>query len=401
MITGDVPPSTLDRQIDPKTEPKPLLPIGRLARRLGTVVLSTLLVLLILFLVVWYTTPYVLRDYLNRKGSSLPDYDLNIHWVQINPITARIDLDNVVLKKKTNLIPVPFFVCPRVHIAMQWSELIRLDFRSNIVLRQPTVNFVNGPTPETTQTVLEPAWVSAVKQLVPLRINRFEVDQGDLHYYDFHADPQIDMELTNLFVSADNLTNTTRSHDLMPTTVVITGNPFKVGTLDAHLAVNVDLKQPTFSEKVKLEHIPAVDLNSFLAKYASVYAKSGDLSLYTEMVSKEGRFDGYAKPFFSNLQFEPMPKDRHGLAALWAGLVNGVKGLVEDDRKVIATDVPIKGTYSDPNIDFWSAAFGAIRNAYFAAIAQGFHHPELAPLTSGDKPPQAKQQIAQPAPPRP
>jgi hypothetical protein len=400
MIAADA-ARALDRPVDPKLEPGPLRPIGRLARRLGAGALATLLVLLVLFLAVWYATPYFLRDYINKKGSSLPDYDLDVHWVQINPITAEIDLDNVVLKKKSNLIPVPFFVCPQVHIAMQWSELIHLDFRSNIVLRQPTVNFVNGPTPETTQTVLEPAWVSAVKQMVPLRINRFEVDQGDLHYDDFHADPQIDMELTHLYVAADNLTNTTRSHDLMPTTVVITGNPFKVGTLDAHLAVNVDLKQPTFSEKVRLEHIPAVDLNSFLAKYAGVYAKSGDLSLYTEMISQEGSFNGYAKPFFSNLQFEPMPKDRKGLAALWASLVNGVKGLVEDDRKVIATDVPIKGSYNDPNIDFWSAAFGAIRNAYFAAIAQGFHHPELAPTTNGDKAPAANQQIAQPVAPRP
>jgi hypothetical protein len=165
----------------------------------------------------------------------------------------------------------------------------------------------------------------------------------------------------------------------MPSTAVLTGRPFKVGKLDAHLAVNVDLKQPTFAEKVRLEDIPAPALNAFLAKYGSVYAKSGELAFYTEMVSAKGDFNGYVKPFFQNLQFEPMPKDRDGLAAIWASLVNGVKDLLENKDDAVATKIPVSGHYSDPDVDFWSAAFGLIRNAYLQALAQGFDHPEIAP----------------------
>jgi hypothetical protein len=201
-----------------------------------------------------------------------------------------------------------------------------------------------------------------VKKMVPLRINRFQVIRGDLHYYDFHAQPEINLELNHLELVASNLTNATHSTALMPTTVVISGDPFIVGRLSAELAANVDLKKPTFSEKLRLSRIPAVSLNSFLAKYGSVYAKSGTLDFYTEMVSKEGHFEGYVKPYFQNLEFEPVPKD-----------------LVTNDQGVIATNVPVKGTYKDPDVSIWEAAWGIFKNAYLEALAKGFNTPQLAP----------------------
>jgi hypothetical protein len=342
-------------------------------------VLITLLVLLILFLTVWYTTPYVLRDYLNKRGSELPDYHLNINWVEIHPWNCSLDVIDLTLAKKSNTIPVPFFKGKSVHVALQWSRVIHFNLLSDIAVIEPVVNFVNGPTPETSQTILEPAWVTAVKQLVPLKINRFQVIHGDLHYYDFQAQPEINLELSHLEVVASNLTNATHSKALMPSTVVISGDPFIVGRLSAELAANVDLKQPTFSEKLRLSNIPAVGLNSFLAKYGSVYAKSGTLDFYTEMVSKEGNFEGYVKPYFQNLQFEPVPKDRGTLAAIWAGLANGIKSLVTNDQGIVATNVPVRGSYKDPNVSILEAAWGIFKNAYLEALAKGFNSPELAP----------------------
>jgi hypothetical protein len=390
-------PKTEGKQIDLQEQPKVLQPVARLARALGVEVLAIALFILVLLVVSWFVVPECLRNYLNKRGSELPDYKLDIHSIQINPIACSIDLNQIVLEKKSNLISVPFFVAEKVHIALQWTQIIHGSLRSNITLIQPVVNFVNGPTAETSQTFLEPVWVQTVKQLVPLEINQFKIHRGDLHYYDFHATPEINLQLTDLELVADNLSNATHSKDLMPTTVTITGHPLKVGDLECHLAVNTDLKQPTFSEKVRLEKVPAPALNSFIAKYGSVYAKSGDLAFYSEMVSKEGSYQGYMKPFFQDLQFEPMPKDQNGIAAVWASLLNGVKGLIQNDQKVIATQVPVSGQYKDPNIDFWAAAFGILKNAWLESLAQRFNSPELAP---GGKPPEMPK-LAKPVPPRP
>ncbi len=370
---------TPSRRISPEQQPAPLRPVARLAARLGTGTLIVLLVLLLLFLAVWYTTPYVLRDYLNKRGNELPDYHLNINWVEIHPLTCSLDLIDLTLVKKNNAIPVPFYQGPDVRVALQWERVIHFDFLSSITVYKPVVNFVQGPTEATSQTILEPAWVTAVKELVPLKINHFHVVDGDLHFYDFHAEPQINLEMNHLQLTAENLTNATHSKALMPTKVWMSGNPFLTGRLRVDLAANVDLKQPTFSEKIELTKIPATGLNSFLAKYAGVYAKSGSLDFYSEMVSKEGAFNGYLKPYFQNLSFEPVPKDRGTLAAIWAGLANGIKALVTNDKGVIATNVDVKGNYANPDVDIWQAAFGIIKNAYLQALAKGFNTPELAP----------------------
>jgi hypothetical protein len=364
--------------------------LGGIAQALGKTTLTVALVLLVAFLAVWYSTPYFLRDYLNKKGEGLPDYRLHINWVQINPLPCSLDIEDVTLVKMSDKIPVPFFSCPRVHVALQWRAILHGNLRSWIALTHPIVNFVQGPTDDTSQVVLEPAWVTQVKKMVPLSINRFTIDNGVIHFYDFHADPQIDLMMDQLNLSLDNLTNSNHSKELMPSTAYLTGRPFGIGVLEARFALNVDLKQPTFAEKVKLEKVPAPELNSFLAKYGSVYAKSGTIAFYTEMVSAKGSFNGYIKPFFQNLQFEPVPKDRNGLAALWASMVNGMKDLLENDDHAVATNVPISGNYSDPDINFWSAAFGLVKNAFFQALSHGFNHPEITPAPE-------KQEISQTA----
>jgi hypothetical protein len=360
------------------------------ARGSWRILFLLLLLLLSVLFFFWFIAPSELRNYLNKRGGQLPDYRFHTREVEIHLWNCSLDLVDVQLVKKSGDIPVPFFICPRVRIAMQWREILHANLRSSISLIQPVVNFVQGPSEEQSQTYLEPAWVTEVKQLVPLQINRFTVTQGDIHFYDFHADPRIDLEMDQVELRLDNLTNSNHTHSLMPSTAVLTGRPFKVGKFDAHLALNVDMKQPTFAEKIQLEDIPAPALNAFLAKYGSVYAKSGDLAFYTEMVSAKGDFQGYVKPFFQNLEFEPMPKDRNGLAAIWAGLVNGVKDVLENNDNAVATKIPVSGHYSDPNVDFLSAAFGLIKNAYLQALAQGFDKPELAPAPE-------KQEISQTA----
>src|ERR1700677_1001887 len=194
--------------------------LARFARSLGKPTLITTLVLLILFLAGWFLTPIYLVKYFNQRGSEFPDYKLHINSVEINPLTCSIDLYGLHLAKPSNEIPVPFLTAPRLNVAMQYSEILHWSLRSNIVLYQPVINFVQGPTEATTQTVLEPAWVTAVKQMVPLQINRFAVRDGDVHFYDFHADPEIDMELDQLELSLDNLTNSNHTNALMPSTAV-------------------------------------------------------------------------------------------------------------------------------------------------------------------------------------
>jgi hypothetical protein len=351
------------------------------------ILLRFFLVLAIIATLLWFVVPVELRNFLNKKGAELPDYVCHIDAVRLDVLLCGINLDGVQLVKQSGKIPVPFLTCPNIHIALQWRELLHLCFRSNITMTRPVVNFVQGPSEAQSQTFLEPVWVQEVEHLVPLQINRFEIVQGDIHYYEFDASPEIDLEMDQVELVLDNLSNSAKLKTEFPSTAVLQGRPFKRGKLELHMGFNTEIKQPTFKDQIHLQNIPAPALNSFLAKYASVYAKSGDLAFYSEMLSEKGTFKGYLKPFFQDLQFQPVPKDRNGLAALWATIMNGLKDVLENEDNVVATQIPVSGNYNNPDLDFWSAAFGLIKNAYFQALAQGFQHPELSPVP--DKPAKA------------
>ena len=125
--------------------------------------------------------------------------------------------------------------------------------------------------------------------------------------------------------------------------------------------------------------VPAVGANSALQKYLKVRAKSGDIGLYSELTGDKGVYHGYVKPFFDHLEFEPNPSDQGGVGAVWSGVLNTVKGLFENDDKVIATQTPISGRVDDPKINTWAAITGVLWNAYIESLRPGFDQTKSPP----------------------
>jgi len=111
--------------------------------------------------------------------------------------------------------------------------------------------------------------------------------------------------------------------------------------------------------------------------------KSGDIGLYSELSGDKGVYNGYAKPFFNNLEFEPKPSDEGNPGAIWSGVLNAVKGLFENDEKVVATQTPISGRVDDPHINAIAAITGVLWNAYIESLKPGFN-PKLSPSTPTD-----------------
>jgi hypothetical protein len=138
------------------------------------------------------------------------------------------------------------------------------------------------------------------------------------------------------------------------------------------MTVNFDEKFATFTQNVRMEHVPAVGANAVLQKYLKVRAKSGEIGLYSELAGDKGIYHGYVKPFFYRLEFEPKPADEGNPGAIWSGILNAAKGLFENDQHAIATQSEISGRLDQPNVDAMSAITGMLWNAYIEALRPGF-----------------------------
>jgi hypothetical protein len=331
-----------------------------------------LLVLATAFVTIWFYAPYFVRDYINKSFAGLPDYNGRVEWVRIHPITASIDVYDFHIDKKGSDVPVHFFYSPRWNVSLQWRQIIHGVFRAYVGIYNPRINIVNGPSDGQSQMGISGVWIDAIRALIPWRVNQLYIYDGDAHFVDFHADPQVDLECSHINMSADNMANAEKLKTPLPATIKITADPLLTGTFEMKLAVNFDEKYATFTQDFKMENVPAVGANSALQKYLKVRVKSGTIGLYSELTGDKGTYQGYVKPFFNHLEFEPKPSDSGTPGAVWSGVLNAVKSVFEDDRKVIATQAPISGRIDQPQIDGWAAFVGVLWNAYIQALRPGF-----------------------------
>ena len=352
-------------------------------RRNRIVVESVMLTLAVVAVFIWFYAPYLVRDYINRGLSGLPDYTGRVEWVRLHPLTASIDVYDFHIDKKGNNIPVHFFYSPRWNVSLQWSQIFRGAERASVLIYDPRVNLVAGPSSDQSQIGISGVWVDAIKALIPWRVNQLRIHNGDVHFLDFHAEPQVDLELSKLEFAAENMSNSKKLMVPLPATVKITACPLLTGFVEMDMAINFDEKYATFTQTFRMEHVPAVGANSALQKYLKVRVKSGDIGLYSELTGDKGVCHGYVKPFFNNLVFEPKPSDEGNFGAIWSGILNTVKGIFENDDKVMATQTEISGRVDQPQIDTWGAIAGVLWNAWIEALRPGFD-PAHAPPTPTD-----------------
>jgi hypothetical protein len=126
------------------------------------------------------------RDYVNRKLSEIHGYRAHVAAVTLHLWRGAYQIHYIDIQKTSGKVPVPFFSAPLVDLSVQWRALIfERAFVGNIEIHRPKMNLVNGPSRETSQAPVDEPWAQKVKQLFPLKINRFAVHNGEIHYRDF------------------------------------------------------------------------------------------------------------------------------------------------------------------------------------------------------------------------
>jgi len=153
--------------------------------------------------VIWFSAPFLARNYINRELSDLPDYTGRVESVRIHPWLARIDVYDVHLDKKTGKIPVHFFYSPKTSVSLQWSQIFRGVERASVIVNDPKINLVEGPNSEQTQMSISKVWIDAIKQLIPWRVNQVQIHGGDVHFLDFHASPKVDLEASQFELDSE------------------------------------------------------------------------------------------------------------------------------------------------------------------------------------------------------
>lgn len=330
------------------------------------IVLSSIFVLLIAIRI---ALPYILLKLVNKELQNIPGYTGHVEDIDVALIRGAYKIKSIKLEKTGGMVPVPFFSAPVIDLSIQWASLLHGRIVGKIEVDQPILNFVKGPTEETSQTKIDSSWTDVVKKLMPLKLNKFEIVEGQIHYRDFHSKPAFDIFTTQVHILAENLSNAEKNKDLLPSTITASADVYG-GKASASMKMDALAKTPTFEGKAKLEGLNLANLNNFIDAFAKFDIKSGEISIYTEAAAKKGLITGYTKPIIKNLRVLNWEKDKEKpMKIAYEAVAEAVAWVFKNHNKEqLATKVEFEGSIKNPNIDIWYLIGQVLKNAFIQAL---------------------------------
>ncbi len=338
-----------------------------------------LIVIALLLVALRVMLPFWVRDYVNKKLSELDDYRGHVEEVDLALWRGAYRIREVKVVKTSGDVPVPFFAAPWVDLSVQWRALFHGAFVGEIHFEKPVLNFVNARSREDSQVGFGEPWTQKIKQLFPLKINRFTVSGGEIHYRDFHKSPKVDVVFDQVRIVARNLTNSDKLAKTLHANLEMEARPLRSGDVRVKLDLDPYAAKPTFNLETELEELPLVKLNDFAKAYAGLTFEKGTLKIAAELKAKEGDFDGYVEPVFDHMSiFNPEHDADNPISFVWQAIVGGLTQLIrnhEADR--FGTRVPVHGSFDNPKPAILTTVLNVFRNAIIEVFKGELPNKEL------------------------
>ena len=373
----------------------------RRLRALGIV----LFVLIVIAAVGRAILPWAVRDYVNRTLDRNPLYSGQIGKVRIHLWRGAYSIQDVRISKVSGNVPVPFFAAPHVDFALEWDALWHRRLVGRVLMKEPELNFVDAPTESETQTGAGGAWLQLIRDLFPFRINRAIIQNGSVHFRAFQTQKPLDVYLSNVDATIDNLGNIHDATTPLAATVQARAMAMEQAKLDFKMTLDPFSYRPTFHLALRLLGLDVTRINELALAYGKFDFKRGWFDLVIEADAKEGQLSGYVKPLFRDLKVFSLTEDLKGanvLQAFWQAVVGAVAGLLKNQpRDQFGTLIPFTGELSrSTNADILATLGNLLRNAFVRAylprLESGqesvdglqFEPPDISdPISAGDAPP--------------
>src|SRR5882724_3515097 len=316
--------------------------------------------------------PWFVRDYVNRTLDRSPLYVGKIGQVQIHLWRGAYSIYDVKISKTTGNVPVPLFASRRLDFAIQWNALWHRKVVGRLLMEEPELNFVDAPAEDEAQTGAGGPWLQMIRDLFPFKINRALIHEGSVHFRVFQAQKPVDVYVSHVSASIDDLTNIRRETNPLVATVQATGLVMDQAKLDLKMTLDPFSYRPTFQLAVRLLGLDVTKLNDLALSYGKFDFKRGWFDLVIQTDSKEGRITGYVKPLFRNLQVFSLTqdvKDDNIFQFFWQALVGATTAIFKNQtRDQFGTLIPFTGDASRATTTDILATIGnVLRNAFVRA----------------------------------
>lgn len=333
-------------------------------KKKGIIIPIIILILLIAFRLY---LPTLVKNYVNQVLAEIPGYFGQVEDIDIALIRGAYVVNGLYLNKGTATSNVPFLNFPKSDISIEWKSLFHGKIVSEIIMESPEVIYVFEDQKEESGDADVDDWTKALTDLVPIDINHFEAHNGKLAFVQLSAEPNVDVHINNLELTADNLRNVVERERILPSPIEASGVSIGNGKLSLEGNMNLIKKIPDMDLSFSLENADVTAFNSFTNHYAKLDFEKGNFSVFSEVAIADGHLVGYIKPLLTDSKL--IGEDDSFLETLWEGFVGFFKFILKNKgTDTVATKVPISGDLNNVEAGVWPTVFNIFKNGWIKAF---------------------------------
>ncbi|MDF3195854.1 DUF748 domain-containing protein [Pseudomonas sp. 1928-m] len=353
-----------------------------------------LLGLLATLLVLHFTLPILVRDYLNDKLAEMGSYSGHITDVDLAWWRGAYQINGLEIVKTGGHVRLPFVEVPVIDLAVSWNALwYKRAIVAEVIFEQPVLNFVDGGADsQASQTGEGTDWREQLKKLLPITLDEARVLDGRVHFHNFTSDPPVELQASNVNASVYNLT--TVADEQGKRVAHFEGKAQLLGHAPLEATASFDPLEDfeNFVLKLRATGIELPQVNSFSSAYGKFDFKAGTGDLVVEARADDGELSGYIKPLLRNVEVfdweQDVTRDDKGFfRSVWEAIVGGSEKLLKNQRvDQFATRVELSGNVHQQNISAFQAFIAILRNGFIQAFSTRFE----SSLEEGDSAPSAE-----------
>ncbi|HYK44516.1 MAG TPA: DUF748 domain-containing protein [Parafilimonas sp.] len=333
--------------------------------------LKILIVVIAVLVILRLLLPSIVLHYANKSLANLDGYYGHVDDIDISLYRGAYQINGMYLNhvdKRTGK-QTDFFKVTTIDLSVEWSALFHGSLVGELEFESPQLIFTKNKTEISDVKKDTNDFRKILKDFMPLKVNRFEVNNGSIHYSDKTASPDVDVALTQTYILAQNLRNVEDTRTVLPSTVVAHANAYG-GSMSLNMKLNLLAERATFDLNAEVKNTNLVSLNDFLKAYGGFDVNKGTFGLYTEFAAKNGKYKGYVKPVIKDLDVVGREDKGDSFFQKAYETLVGAAGKILENRKKeqVATKVPIEGEFGASHTNVVEAIFQLLKNAFIQAL---------------------------------
>lgn len=327
--------------------------------------------ILLILVLIRIALPYLVLKYVNKTLAEMKGYYGHVSDIDIHLYRGAYQIDRLYINKvdSKNKKQTEFIRIKKTDLSVEWKALLNGAFVGELDIFSPKLVFTKNKTEIGKVAKDTNDFRKVLKSLMPLKVNRFEIHEGSIHYVDPGSSPKVDISVQELHIIASNLTNSKDEKSKLPSALLADGKAYD-GTISIKMKLDALAKQPTFDLTADIKGANLVKLNSFLKAYGKFDVSKGTFGLYSEFAAEKGKFKGYVKPIIKDLKVVGPEDKKDGFFQKVKEALIGLAGniLKNPKKQQVATKIPIEGTFKDASVDSGSAIWEVLKNAFIEAL---------------------------------